>query len=61
MEPEENEGHFAAGVRGFETVDLGEVLPAGVPATSTAAGGCRIMPCAEGDGFTMHALRRTAG
>jgi 16S rRNA (cytosine967-C5)-methyltransferase len=59
VEPEENEAHFQLVPTGFETVSLETVLPAGVPWLPTDAGGARILPHADGDGFTMHALRRS--
>lgn len=58
VEPEENEDHFQRSPAGFEAVDLEGVLPEGVPWLPTDAGGARILPHADGDGFTMHALRR---
>lgn len=59
VEPEENEAHFESVPAGFERVRLDEVLPAGMPWTETDAGGVRILPHDHGDGFTVHALRRT--
>lgn len=58
IESEENEDHFLEPPTGFDAVDLTEVLPAGVPAAPTDAGGVRILPHEHGDGFTIHALRR---
>lgn len=59
VEPEENEAHFEAVPEGFERVSLSEHLPSGVPWRETAAGGIRILPHEFGDGFTVHAIRRT--
>jgi 16S rRNA (cytosine967-C5)-methyltransferase len=61
IEPEENEGLGALGAEGFGAVELSELLPGGVPAERTVAGGIRILPNLDGDGFTMHALRRVSG
>jgi 16S rRNA (cytosine967-C5)-methyltransferase len=58
VEPEENEDHFDALPEGFESEDPAGVLPAGVPWIPTDAGGVRILPNLNGDGFTIHALRR---
>jgi 16S rRNA (cytosine967-C5)-methyltransferase len=58
VEPEENEAHFRQVPAGFETADLSAVLPAGTPWRPTDAGGARILPHEDGDGFTLHALRR---
>jgi len=58
VEAEENEALVERLPAGIEAIELAALLPAGVPATPTAAGGVRILPCLEGDGFTMHALRR---
>jgi 16S rRNA (cytosine967-C5)-methyltransferase len=59
VEPEENERHFDDPPDGFEIEDLAAVLPEGVPWIPTAAGGVRILPNSDGDGFTIHAVRRT--
>jgi 16S rRNA (cytosine967-C5)-methyltransferase len=59
VEPEENERLFDPMPRGFSIVDLGSLLPSGVPWISTDAGGIRILPHVDGDGFTMHAVRRS--
>ncbi len=58
VEPEENEGVVAELPDGVELEDVSRVLPAGVPWRSTAAGGARILPNPDGDGFTLHAIRR---
>jgi 16S rRNA (cytosine967-C5)-methyltransferase len=58
VEPEENEDHFRRLPDGFGAVDLEGALPHGVPWVPTDAGGARILPQADGDGFTMHAVRR---
>jgi 16S rRNA (cytosine967-C5)-methyltransferase len=58
IEPEENEALFAAPPEGFHVVDLEPELPEGVPAIPTEAGGIRILPHMDGDGFTIHAFRR---
>jgi len=60
VEPEENEGVVADLPDGFEVESLDSHLPTGVPWIPTTAGGIRILPNPDGDGFTMHALRRTA-
>ncbi|MCW8985356.1 MAG: RsmB/NOP family class I SAM-dependent RNA methyltransferase, partial [Thermoanaerobaculales bacterium] len=58
VEPEENEGVVAELPDGFEVESLEPHLPTGVPWIPTSAGGIRILPNPDGDGFTMHALRR---
>lgn len=60
IEGEENEALFLELPNGFERVDLREVLPEGVPVIATAAGGVRLLPGPAWDGFTFHAIRRTA-
>lgn len=60
VEPEENEGHFDPMPGNVEMVDLTKVLPGGCPWIPTSAGGVRILPSPLGDGFTLHAVRRTA-
>ncbi len=58
VEPEENEGVVADLPSGFAVEDLSPYLPEGVPWIPTEAGGARILPNADGDGFTLHAIRR---
>ena len=58
VEPEENEGVVADLPSGFEHEDLASSLPEGVPWMPTSAAGARILPNPDGDGFTMHAIRR---
>ena len=58
VEPEENEGVTADLPDGFEVEMLESHLPARVPWIPTSTGGIRILPNADGDGFTMHAIRR---
>jgi 16S rRNA (cytosine967-C5)-methyltransferase len=58
VEPEENEGVVAGLPGGFLGVEIAELLPEKVPFRSTAGKGVRIMPGLDGDGFTMHAVRR---
>jgi 16S rRNA (cytosine967-C5)-methyltransferase len=58
VESEENEDVVADLPDGVELEDLAAVLPAGVPWRATGAGGARILPNPDGDGFTMHAIRR---
>ena len=59
VEPEENEGVVADLPNGFRHEDLGPLLPEGVPWIPTPTVGARILPDPNGDGFTMHAVRRT--
>jgi 16S rRNA (cytosine967-C5)-methyltransferase len=59
VEPEENEAHFRDLATGFARVPLDDHLPAAMPWVETPAGGVRILPHVYGDGFTVHALRRT--
>jgi 16S rRNA (cytosine967-C5)-methyltransferase len=59
VEPEENEGVVVDIPNGFEREILGSLLPDGVPWIPTSAEGVRILPNPNGDGFTMHAVRRT--
>lgn len=58
VEPEENEDLAADLPRGFEPVELSTAVPGGVPWRPTAVGGARVLPGPDGDGFTMHAIRR---
>jgi 16S rRNA (cytosine967-C5)-methyltransferase len=58
IEPEENEAVVAEIEGGFEVVDLATAIPEGAPWRPTAGGGARILPNPDGDGFTMHAVRR---
>ena len=58
VEPEENEGVVSNLPTGFVLEDLGSVMPDTVPWIPTNATGARILPNPDGDGFTMHAIRR---
>ena len=58
VEAEENEEIVSAVPRGVVIEDLEPALPPGVPWIPTAAGGVRILPNPNGDGFTVHAVRR---
>jgi 16S rRNA (cytosine967-C5)-methyltransferase len=58
IEPEENEDVVKDLPKDFEAEDLEPHLPAGTPWIPTSAGGIRILPNSDGDGFTVHALRR---
>ena len=60
VEPEENEGVVADLPSGFEHEDLASSLPEGAPWIPTSAAGARILPNPDGDGFTMHLIRRTS-
>lgn len=60
LEPEENEAHFVTPPAGFEPVDLEPHLPEGTPRLATSAGGVRVPTHRDGDGFTVHTLRRTS-
>jgi 16S rRNA (cytosine967-C5)-methyltransferase len=60
IEPEENEGIVAGLPSHLEVEDLEPHLPPGVPRIPTSAGGIRILPNPDGDGFTMHAIRRVS-
>ena len=60
VEPEENEGVMRDLPSGFEVENLEPHVPAGVPWIPTSAGGIRILPNPDGDGFTMHAVRRVS-
>ncbi len=57
IEPEENEALFDGLRAPFEMVPLDGLMPAGCPAMKTAAGGVRLLPSADSDGFTFHAVR----
>ncbi len=59
IEPEENEELIAEAAEGFEVENVAAALPDGTPWIPTAAGGVRILPHEHGDGFTIHALRRS--
>jgi 16S rRNA (cytosine967-C5)-methyltransferase len=58
IEPEENEGVVADLTDGFTVEKIGGAMPHGTPWIPTPAGGVRVLPHADGDGFTMHAVRR---
>jgi len=60
LEPEENEEVVARIVSrgGVEVVPLEGHLPAGPAVRTTPAGGLRLLPGEDNDGFTLHALRR---
>ena len=58
VEPEENEGVVDQLPDDFEVMDLSPVIPGNVPWRKTDAGGARILPNPDGDGFTIHAVRR---
>jgi 16S rRNA (cytosine967-C5)-methyltransferase len=58
IEPEENEGVVTGLPSHLEVESLEPHVPAGVPWIPTSAGGVRILPNPDGDGFTMHAIRR---
>jgi 16S rRNA (cytosine967-C5)-methyltransferase len=60
VEPEENEGVVSGLPEGFVIENLESHLPTGVPWIPTSADGIRILPNPDGDGFTMHAIRRLA-
>ena len=60
VEPEENEGVVSDLPEGFVIENLESHLPTGVPWIPTSADGIRILPNPDGDGFTMHAIRRLA-
>jgi len=59
IEAEENEGVVKDLPSGFEIENLVPHLPPGTPWIPTSAGGIRILPNPDGDGFTLHAIRRT--
>ncbi len=58
IEAEENEGVVAGLPAEFEVESLEAHVPADMPCIPTSAGGIRILPNADGDGFTMHAIRK---
>jgi 16S rRNA (cytosine967-C5)-methyltransferase len=58
IEPEENEGVVADLPDGFTVEEIGGAMPHGTPWIPTLAGGVRVLPHADGDGFTLHAVRR---
>jgi 16S rRNA C967 or C1407 C5-methylase (RsmB/RsmF family) len=58
IEPEENEELVASIPAGFEAIDVSRLLPPAVPWAGTAAGGIRILPGPDWDGFTIHGVRR---
>jgi 16S rRNA (cytosine967-C5)-methyltransferase len=60
VEPEENEGVMSDLRAGFKLEDLESVMPENVPWIPTDAAGARILPHPDGDGFTIHAIRRTS-
>jgi len=60
VEPEENEDVVADLPDGYQVESLDSRVPTGVPWIPTSAGGVRILPNPDGDGFTMHAVRRVA-
>jgi len=59
VEPEENEEVVQDLPAGFEVLGIEDALPENVPGRSTPARGMRILPNPDGDGFTMHAIRRS--
>ncbi len=59
VEPEENEGVVSRLSEGFAIENLSAAMPEGAPWIPTPTGGCRILPNPDGDGFTMHAVRRS--
>ena len=58
IEPEENEGVVAGLPAELEVESLETHVPADTPCIQTSAGGIRILPNPDGDGFTMHAIRK---
>jgi 16S rRNA (cytosine967-C5)-methyltransferase len=59
VEREENEDVVSDLPSGFELEDLESVMPDNAPWIPTDAAGARILPNPNGDGFTIHAIRRT--
>ena len=59
LEPEENEELLGDLPTGYGTVAVRPTLPPGVPALDTAANGVVVPVTADGDGFTVHAVRRS--
>jgi 16S rRNA (cytosine967-C5)-methyltransferase len=59
VEPEENEDLLADLPDGFDIESIEPHLPNGVPWLPTPSGGIRILPNPNGDGFTLHAVRRS--
>lgn len=60
LEPEENEEVVAriSSRHGLESVPLADFLPEGPLFRPTPAGGVRLLPGEDNDGFTLHGLRR---
>ncbi len=58
VEPEENEGVVSDLPAGYKLEDLESVMPDEVPWIPTNRAGARILPNPNGDGFTIHAIRR---
>ena len=61
IEPEENEDLLTPTPSEFEMMDLSRLLPPAAPWVATAAGGVRLLPGIDWDGFTIHGLRRADG
>ena len=59
VEWEENENVIRS-LSGFRPVELKTELPPRTPAVATATGGVRLLPGADHDGFTVHALTRSS-
>ncbi len=57
IEPEENEELMADLGVPYEVVPLAPLAPPGCSASETGAGGIRLLPAADADGFTFHAVR----
>jgi 16S rRNA (cytosine967-C5)-methyltransferase len=58
LEPEENEQVITSVP--LASVPLGDRIPAGVPWIERPSGGAVVLPSLDGDGFTVHLLRRCA-